>query len=317
MGAAVGLYVGEGLARYGFPDGHPFSCNRQGAFLREANRRGLDKSVKVCEPRLADAPALCGFHAEDHVERVRAFSRLGSGYLDADTPAFPGVFEAASAVAGSAVEGLDQVMSGAMTRTFQPIGGMHHARRDGSAGFCVFNDLGMVIDRVRRHWGVDRVGYVDIDVHHGDGVFYTYESDPGVVVADVHEDGRFLYPGTGEMVETGSGAAEGTKLNRPLPPGGQDPHFYRAWDDVMAHLHEQAPEFIVFQCGADGLAGDPLAHLNLTPSTHRRATRDLCRFANEHCQGHIMAFGGGGYHLGNVASAWCTVLEEMSRADWL
>lgn len=119
-------------------------------------------------------------------------------------------------------------MAGEALRTFQAIRGMHHARRHQSAGFCVFNDLGVLIDSLLAQHGVKRVAYVDIDVRHGDGVFYTYEEDPDLIFVEIHEDGRFLYPGTGHANETGKGAAEGSKLNLPLRPGAGDDEFFAA-----------------------------------------------------------------------------------------
>ena len=226
----------------------------------------------------------------------------------------PGVYDASAAVVGSALDGLAQVMNGECHRTFQPIGGLHHARRAGAAGFCVFNDCGVVIDTLRSQYGVKRVAYVDIDVHHGDGLYYPYEEDPDLIYADIHEDGRFLYPGTGHDYERGKGAGEGLKLNMPMQPGSGDKEFYAAWERVVEHVRQHKPEFIVFQCGADSLAGDPLAHLQYTPAAHAHAARSLCALANEMTQGRIMGFGGGGYNRGNLAAAWCGVLDEFVKA---
>jgi acetoin utilization protein AcuC len=306
------LFVGEALGKYGFPGGHPFSADRQGAFWTEACAQGLDRRARLAEPRAATRDELLRFHRDDHVERVETRSRIGSGYLDyGDTPAFPGVFEAASALCGSALEGLERIMAGDALRSFQPIGGMHHARRDRAAGFCVFNDLGMLIDTLRARHGLKRVAYVDIDVHHGDGVFYSYESDPDLILVDVHEDGRFLYPGTGSAEETGKGAAAGTKLNIPLPPGADDATFFAAWERALEHLRRRRPEFVVLQAGADCLAGDPLAHLRLSAAVHAHVTRSLVGLAEETAKGRLMAFGGGGYDLGNLAGAWTRVLAEL------
>ena len=315
MKSEVLLFVGEALGNYGFPDGHPFSIDRQGAFWKEALTQGLDKRVTLAAPRLASREELLRFHDEKHVDWVETRSRAGSGYLDyGDTPAFPGVLEAASAVTGSALEGLHRIMTGEARRTFQPIGGMHHARRGRAAGFCVFNDLGGVIDTLRAQYGIRRVAYVDIDVHHGDGVFYSYESDADLVFADLHEDGRFLYPGTGFAEETGTGGAEGTKLNIPLAPGAGDKEFFAAWERVLAHLRRYRPEFVLLQAGADSLAGDPLAHLALSPAAHAHATRTLVELAEETARGRLMVFGGGGYDLGNIAGAWTQVLAALVRS---
>jgi acetoin utilization protein AcuC len=312
MKSEVLLFVGDALGSYGFPDGHPFSVDRQGAFWAEARKRGLDKRATVAAPRQASRAELLRFHDAKHVDLVAERSRSGTGYLDyGDTPAFPGVLEAASAVAGSALEGLHRIMAGEALRTFQPIGGMHHARRARAAGFCVFNDLGGVIDTLRAQYAIRRVAYVDIDVHHGDGVFYSYEADADLIFADIHEDGRFLYPGTGAVEETGIGDAQGTKLNLPMAPGAGDREFFAAWERVLAHLRSYKPEFFILQAGADSLSGDPLAHLDFSASAHAHATRSLIDLAEDTARGRLMVFGGGGYDLGNLASAWTGVLEEL------
>jgi acetoin utilization protein AcuC len=311
------LCAGEALRRYGFPEGHPLSVDRQQAFLDEAQRRALLAAVRLLPPRIAAVDELLGFHTRQHVERVQLGSQRGAGFLDyGDTPCFPGVFEAAGAVAGTALDALSLVVAGEALRSFQPIGGLHHARRDAAAGFCAINDLGVVIESLRRDHGVRRIAYVDIDVHHGDGVFYTYEDDPDLIVVDIHEDGRYLYPGTGHAYERGVGPAEGSKLNLPLPPGATDAEFLRAWDAAEEFLRDRRPQFMLLQCGADSLRGDPLAHLALTPKSHARAAARLCRLANELCAGRLMAFGGGGYDLGNVAAGWSAVLEELLRGSW-
>ena len=316
MTSEVQLYVGEALGRYGFPDGHPFGPDRQDAFWKEAEKQGLPQRVDLRPPREASRTEIERFHKHEHVERVRVLSVEGYGSIDyGDTPAYPGVYDASANVVGAALDGLAQVMNGEAHRTFQPIGGLHHARRAGAAGFCVFNDCGVVIDTLRSEYGVKRVAYVDIDVHHGDGLYYPYEEDPDLVYADIHEDGRFLYPGTGHDYERGKGAGEGLKLNLPLEPGSGDRQFYAAWEHVVAHLKQYKPEFIVFQCGADSLAGDPLAHLQYTPKAHAHAARSLCGLANEMCGGRIMGFGGGGYNRGNLAAAWCAVVDEFVRGS--
>jgi acetoin utilization protein AcuC len=311
------LCAGEALRRYGFPDGHPLSVDRQQAFLDEAQRRDLLSAVRWLPPRIAGADELLGFHTRGYVERVQRGSQRGEGFLDyGDTPCFPGVFEAAGAVAGTALDALARVLAGEALRSFQPIGGLHHARRDAAAGFCVVNDVGIVIESLRRDHGVQRIAYVDIDVHHGDGVFYAYESDPDLIVVDIHEDGRFLYPGTGHAHERGSGSAQGSKLNLPLAPGATDAEFLRAWDEAEEFLRDRRPQFLLLQCGADSLRGDPLAHLALTPKAHAHAAARLCRLANELCAGRLLAFGGGGYNLRNIGHGWSAVLEELLRGSW-
>ncbi|MCC6535289.1 MAG: acetoin utilization protein AcuC [Burkholderiales bacterium] len=308
----VGLYVGEALGRYGFPRGHPFGPDRQAAFWAEARSRGLDRSTRVCDPVAADRAQLERFCDSEFLDFVVDTSQRGEGFFDSgDTPAFPGAFEAASHVAGSALDGLRRIMDGELRRTFQPIGGLHHARRDAAAGFCIVNDTGVVIETLRALYGIRRVAYVDIDVHHGDGVFYAFESDPEVYVVDMHQDGRTLYPGTGFAHESGQGAAKGTKLNIPLAPGSGDETFIQEWQRALDFLRGFAPEFVILQCGADSIAGDPLALLRLTAAAHALVARDLCRLAEDTAQGRIMGFGGGGYNRRNLAQGWNGVLQAF------
>ncbi len=306
------LFLSEQLGHYGFPEGHPLSIDRQGAFWRAARARGLDRRVQLAPSSPAGRAAIERFHGPDYVDQVIAASQTGTGYLDyGDTPAFPGCFDVSAHLVGAALEGARRVAAGEALRTFQPIGGLHHARRSAAAGFCVFNDLGVLIETLRSEHGIRRIGYVDIDVHHGDGVFYEFEQDPELFVVDIHEDGRFLYPGTGFAHETGQGAAQGTKLNLPLKPGAGDADFMLAWSQAERFLDAFAPEFFILQCGADGLAGDPLADLRLTPAAHLHAARRMVALAERHAGGRLMAFGGGGYSLENLGTAWCAVLEAL------
>ena len=158
---------------------------------------------------------------------------------------------------------------------------------------------------------MQRVGYLDIDVHHGDGVFYAFEDDRDLILADVHQDSRTLYPGTGREDETGTGTARGTKLNVELAPGAGDAEFLQAWPRIEAHFERFEPEFFLFQCGADGLAGDPLAQLRYSPAVHAHAATRLVNLANRFARGRVMAFGGGGYDRSNLARAWAAVLRAL------
>jgi acetoin utilization protein AcuC len=312
MKSAVAVVLSERLARYGFGDGHPFGPDRHAAFVREFEARGLDKRVHVLEPRLAADDELLAFHTQTYVDFVRERSASGQGFLDAgDTPAFRGVYEAAACVVGATLIAAAAIMQGECRRAFVPIAGLHHAARDHAAGFCVFNDCGVAIELLRKKSGLKRVGYVDIDAHHGDGVFYAFEDDAAVIFADVHEDGRYLYPGTGTAAETGRGAAQGTKLNLPMAPGSDDDAFARVWPQVMAHLERFEPEFIILQCGADSLEGDPITHLRFSAKTHGRAARELTELAERLGHGRVLALGGGGYNRANLAQAWTAVVENL------
>jgi acetoin utilization protein AcuC len=312
MSSHVAVVAGERIARYGFPDGHPFGPDRHGAFMRELETRGLTRRAQLFEPREATYDELLSFHSPAYVDFVRERSQTGQGYLDGgDTPAFRGVYEAAASVVGATLRATDLIMSGECKRAFVPIAGLHHAARDRAAGFCVFNDIGVAIELLKKNAQLERIAYVDIDAHHGDGVFYAFEEDASVIFADVHEDGRYLYPGTGASEEVGKGAAKGTKLNLPMPPGSDDAAFEAVWPRVLQHLRQFSPQFIVLQCGADSIEGDPITHLRFSPATHALAARDLSALADELGHGRVLGLGGGGYNRNNLARAWNSVVESL------
>jgi acetoin utilization protein AcuC len=311
----VGVCHDPRQARYGFGEGHPFGHDRFSAFWRESVARGFDKRVHAIPVQAAKRAQLEMFHSRDFLGFAEEQSHRGDGYLDeGDTPAVPGIYEAACEVVGATLNAVDGVMSGEWRRAFVPIAGLHHAARAHAAGFCVLDDIGVAVESLRRHHGVMRIAYVDIDAHHGDGVFYSFEDDPDLLFADIHEDGRFLYPGTGAESETGSGTAEGTKLNLPLAPGAGDAEFHRAWDQVEAYLKAGRPEFILFQCGADSIAGDPITHLRFTPAAHAHAAKRLCAIAEDLGHGRVVGMGGGGYNRTNIAHGWNGVLESFLTA---
>ena len=311
----VCVVYGERLGRYGFPNGHPFGPDRLAAFWREMQAEELNTRVRILEPQTASATDIARFHTAAYIEQVQQQSQSGEGYLDyGDTPAFKGVFEAAATVVGSVLAALNAVLSDQCRRAFVPIAGLHHARRDIAAGFCVFNDCGVAIETLRVEYGVRRIAYVDIDAHHGDGVFYAFEADPELIFADIHEDGRYLYPGSGASRETGEGAAQGCKLNIPAPPEADDAFFFHAWEQMEDFVRRAEPEFIILQCGADSLAGDPLTHLRFSPAAHAHAARRLCALADECCHGRLLALGGGGYNRDNLARGWTAVVQAMLDA---
>jgi acetoin utilization protein AcuC len=246
------------------------------------------------------------------VDLVKERSVTGQGFLDGgDTPAFRGVYEAASVVVGATLNAVAAIMNGQCRHAFVPIAGLHHAGRNHAAGFCVFNDCGVAIELLRKNSGLERIAYVDIDAHHGDGVFYAFEGDPGVIFADMHEDGRYLYPGTGASTETGKGTAAGTKLNLPMAPGSDDAAFEQIWPRVIAHLEKFEPQFIILQCGADSLEGDPITHLRYSARAHGKAARELAQLAERFGHGRVLGLGGGGYNRLNLAQAWTAVVEGL------
>jgi acetoin utilization protein AcuC len=312
MSDKVLVYRGKEIAAYGFGDPHPFGFDRHDAFHDELDREGLDDFLEFAHGRAALADELVLFHTPGYIDKVSRMSAEGRGYLDdGDTPAVKGIYSAASNVVGAVLSAVDEVMSGNYRRAFIPIAGLHHAARNSAAGFCVFNDCGIAAEYLRRQYGLERIAYVDIDAHHGDGVFYGFEEDPDLIFADIHEDGRHLYPGTGHAHETGRGKARGTKLNIPIPPGAGDAEFRDAWGRVEAYIDARRPEFIIMQCGADSLEGDPITHLSWTEEAHAQAAAALCRLADKHCGGRIVGTGGGGYNRQNLARAWTRVVRAF------
>ncbi|TDJ48472.1 MAG: acetoin utilization protein AcuC [Gammaproteobacteria bacterium] len=303
---------GDNMAAYGFGDGHPFGPDRHDVFHAELERSGIAAQVELRSAGPASAGDLGAFHTPDYLAFVTERCQLGSGFLDAgDTPARAGLDAAAAAVVGASIEAMEAVMAGQVRRAFVPIAGLHHAGRAHAAGFCVYNDCGIVIELLRSRHGLRRIAYVDIDAHHGDGVFYGFEHDPDLLFADIHEDGRSLYPGTGHAHESGAGAAAGTKLNIPLAPGAGDAEFRIAWERIETYLEAGEPEFIILQCGADSIGGDPITHLQLTPDAHEYAAGRLCGIADRCCDGRLIGLGGGGYNRENLALAWTAVVRAL------
>jgi acetoin utilization protein AcuC len=312
MSDTVLVYRGEEIAAYGFGDPHPFGTDRHDVFHAELDKSGLAPGISYGHPRPALVDELALFHTAEYIDKVSRLSAEGTGFLDdGDTPAVPGIYDSASAVVGAVLCAVDELMHGNHKRAFIPIAGLHHAARDHAAGFCVFNDCGIAAEYLRKRFDVQRVAYVDIDAHHGDGMFYGFEDDPDLIFADIHEDGRYLYPGTGAADETGIGRAKDTKLNIPIAPGADDDDFHEAWARVEAYLEAAKPEFILMQCGADSLEGDPITHLRWTEEAHAFAAAALCRLADRHCEGRIIGTGGGGYNRRNLARAWTRVVQSF------
>ncbi len=308
----VFVSMGDELAKYHFGVHHPFGPLRYPAFTSEFSQRQLMMRVDVLAPVMCDEADLTLFHTSEYVLRVKQMSQTGVGYLDGgDTPAFPGMFDVSRYIVGTTIDGVRRIMRGEYQRGFTPIGGLHHAGRKGAAGFCIFNDCGVAIEILKDEFRLNKIAYVDIDAHHGDGVFYGFENDPAVCYVDFHEDGRYLYPGTGRSDETGSGNAVGTKMNIPMPMYANDEAFLKLWDRVESFILDAQPEFILLQCGADSVKGDPITHLHYSTHVHAYVTRRLCALADRLGHGRVMAMGGGGYNLENLSQAWCDVVEAM------
>jgi acetoin utilization protein AcuC len=308
--------MGKELSSYSFGEKHPLNAGRLDAFWSKVSQSEIIDSgkLKLLCPALADETTITFFHDKGYISFVKDSSITGRGYLDSgDTPSFKGVFEASLYVVGSTLLAFDAVINqtNGIVHAFNPIGGLHHARRNSAGGFCVFNDIGIAIIYARKKYNLKKILYVDIDAHHGDGVYYEFERDPDLIIADIHEDGSFLYPGTGFESENGLGTGKGSKLNLPLQPGATDRDFISAFMKIENFINSMNFELIIFQCGADGLSGDPLTHLKYTEKSHEYAAKVLHTIAHNKCRGRIIGLGGGGYNKQNLAIAWKKVVEAF------
>ena len=303
----------EDLLRYDLGD-HPLDPVRVELTMALARDLGiLDRpDVSMCSPAPADEAALTRVHERAYIEAVK---RGGPGYgLDTpDNPVFPGMHEAAALVAGATLAAAEEVWSGRALRAVNIAGGLHHAMADRASGFCVYNDPAIAIARLL-DLGATRIAYIDVDVHHGDGVQEIFYADPRVLTVSLHETPLALFPGTGFPTETGAPGAEGSAVNVALPPGTGDPGWLRAFHAVVPSVVRAfAPEVVISQCGADGHRLDPLADLRLSVDGQRESYLAMRALADELCGGRWIVTGGGGYALVEaVPRAWAHLLAVVT-----
>jgi len=233
-----------------------------------------------------------------------------------DTPARAGMHEAALAVCGAGLAAADLVWEGRADRAFCPApAGLHHARAAQASGFCIYNDCALAVRRLLDA-GAERVAYVDIDAHHGDGVQWLFYEEPRVLTCSVHENGRFLYPGTGGLAERGAGEAVGTAVNVPLPPFAGDGPYLQAIEEVIAPaVRRFRPDALITHQGADPHHADPYSHLQVSLDGLRRAYRLMAELAAEAAAGRWIVLAGGGYNIDVLARAWTLQLAEMLGAE--
>lgn len=259
-------------------------------------------------------------HTEPYIDAVK---RAGNGepgdwwrfgFGPGDNPIFPGMHEASARVAGASVVAANAVLAGKVEHAFNPAGGLHHAMPERASGFCVYDDPAIAIAWMLDH-GAERIAYVDVDVHHGDGPQAIFYRDPRVLTISLHESGRFLFPGTGFTDERGAGPAEGTAVNLPLPPHTADEGWLLAFREVVPSLVTRwRPDVLVTQLGCDTHHTDPLAHLGLSTRAYREAARILHELAHTAAGGRWLATGGGGYQWARVVPrAWTTYFAEMAE----
>ncbi len=314
----------EGGPSYNLGDDHPMTPLRRQLAVDLIRAYGLDRHPDVVPiaPEPASVELIERVHTPAFVAAVRRYSAnplLASGWeagqwglaAGGDTPAFAGMHEAAAAVCGASVAGAMAVWDGRAGQAFVAGGGLHHAMANRAAGFCIYNDPAVAIQALLDA-GAERVAYIDIDVHHGDGTQWIFFEEPRVLTCSVHETGRYLFPGTGAFAERGVGAAEGTALNIPLPPYAGDRPYLRAIEEVIAPaVLDFDPDVIVTQDGADPHHADPLAHLQVTMHAFPRAYRILHDLARTAADGRWVALGGGGYTFQVVPRAWTLLFAEM------
>jgi acetoin utilization protein AcuC len=334
MAAPLALVRVEDLARtYDFGASHPLRPERVLLTYDLIDRLGLSSSVDALVSRSATDEEILAVHDASFIDAVKAIDagrdvagaagRFGLG--TPDNPVFKNMHAAAAAVCGASLVAAEAVTSGGYGHAFNPAGGLHHARRREASGFCIYNDPAVAIARVlalKPDW---RVMYVDVDVHHGDGVQWIFYDDPRVLTVSFHESGRYLYPGTGGEEESGEGAALGTSANIPLLPYTGDEDYLWALERLLGELSRAfRPHLIVTQLGADTHHGDPLAELGLTMAAYPRMAKILHEVAHDRCEGRWVATGGGGYQAETVVpKVWTIHFAEMCGRpevipdDWL
>ena len=304
------------LISYDFGPGHPLAPVRVELTMALAREFGvLDApGVAVAVPEPATPAQLELIHDPDYISAVRlAEPNPYFGLGTPDNPVFPGMHEASALVAGATLAAADAVWTGAAEHGVNVAGGLHHAMRRHASGFCVYNDPAIAISSLLRA-GAQRIAYVDIDVHHGDGVQAAFYDDPRVLTISLHEHPMTLFPGTGLPREAGGPAADGSAVNVALPAGTGDAGWLRAFDAVVPPLLRSfRPEILVSQHGCDSHRLDPLAHLELSVDAQRVAHQRLHQLAHECAGGRWLLTGGGGYELVQVVPrTWTHLLAEAA-----
>ncbi|MCL7747829.1 acetoin utilization protein AcuC [Halalkalibacter alkaliphilus] len=324
---AVFIFSNEQLA-YRFNEKHPFNHLRlQLTFDLLASLHALDSSL-ILPPRLATDDEIALIHDEEFIHAVKSASK---GMLDEaiasnyglgteDTPIFPHMHEAASLLVGGTLQAVDEVMSGNANHALHLGGGLHHGFKGKASGFCIYNDSSIAIEYMKRKYGA-RVLYVDTDAHHGDGVQWSFYDDPDVCTLSIHETGRYLFPGTGQVHEKGSGKGYGFSINVPVDAFTEDESFLEVYDTAFREVVEFfKPDVILTQNGADAHHYDPLTHLCSTIETYKYIPKLAHELAHEYCDGRWIAVGGGGYDIWRVvprawALIWLTMTNQLNQLD--
>jgi acetoin utilization protein AcuC len=316
-------------AGYDFGPEHPFTPARLKMLLDLIRCLGHD--VAPIAAPAATREEILSVHDEAYVAMVESLDQ-GKAHLEAerfglgtpDNPIFPGMDLAARWLVGGTLHGARILMAGQEQRVLQLGGGLHHAQKGHAAGFCLYNDLAVAIQAFVKHgW---RVAYLDIDLHHGDGVQSLFYDDERVLTLSLHESGHYLYPGTGHIQELGSGPAKGTSVNVPLEPYTETENYLEAFEAVVPRaLAWFSPQVIVVQAGADAHFEDPLGDLALTSQAFERLFRRIFELADAHTDGRVLLTLGGGYEAQVVARVWTLLyltlmdlpVPKELPSDWL
>jgi acetoin utilization protein AcuC len=315
------LVFDEDLTSYDFGPAHPMSPLRVDLTVRLARSLGvlgLPDLTVVSAPTASDDD-LALVHSDSYIEAVRRISAapherdLAHGLGTEDNPTFAGMHQASAHIVGATLEAARRVWQGEALHAVNITGGLHHAMATSASGFCIYNDPAVAIKWMLSQ-GASRIAYVDIDVHHGDGVQAAFYDDPRVLTISLHETPRTLFPGTGEAAESGGRGAEGMSVNVALPPGTGDAGWLRAFHAVVPPLvTEFAPQVLVSQHGCDSHSEDPLAHLMLSLDGQRAAHLALHDLAHQICAGRWVATGGGGYAVVDVVPrSWTHLLAVVA-----
>jgi acetoin utilization protein AcuC len=310
----------ESVLAYDLGGHHPLHPIRLDLSMRLARSLGVLDGVEMIKPEPATDADLQRVHTAEYLAAVRAAPlaarEVGHGLGTEDNPIFDGMHESSALIAGASIRAAEQIVSGKADRAVNIAGGLHHAMADHAAGFCVYNDCSVAIAWMLEQ-GVERIAYLDIDVHHGDGVQASFYDDPRVMTISLHQHPLTLWPGTGFCTELGSGPADGTAVNIPLPPGTRDADWRRAFHAVVPSVLDAfRPQVLVTQCGADTHREDPLADLLLTVDGQRATYQDLRELADSFAGGKWLALGGGGYSLFRVVPrAWTHLLATLLDRD--
>jgi acetoin utilization protein AcuC len=320
MGTPAAVVWDPALLGYDLGGDHPFNPLRLELTIALATQLGVLDDVELHSPEPASEEDLLRVHDASYVDAVREAPMVGwdvgHGLGTADNPVFADMHEASSLVVGASLLAASKIASGASNRAVNIAGGLHHAMRDHAAGFCVYNDCAVAISWLLDN-GAERVAYIDVDVHHGDGVQAAFYNDPRVLTISLHQSPMTLWPGTGRVTELGGPGAEGTAVNIPLPPHTRDPSWLRAFHAVVPSLlKEFRPDVLVTQCGVDTHEEDPLANLWLSVDGHREIYRVLRNLAEKHAGGKWLAMGGGGYQLLRVVPrSWTHLIATILDRD--